>query len=258
MFKNTYPLFERKKVLKKEMLENLRDYPRDVFHILYQDYSDGILVGCGLKVQEPYVCVEPGILYYNKEFYIMNSPERLLYEPTGKEQYIKVRFLEAAGGIEKREAAARIYIDDRPPDKKDELELARFKLQEGARLRDQYTGFYDYATEFDTLILIHAPYASPVKSTVHPQISKAYAASMMKHPVKNFWDSAFCLHCLQGGDALPHAMIQGYLNVRLMQDKETYRPEEIYQAFHKLLAEAEGNGLSADRRVKANRDMLLL
>ena len=52
MFKNTYPLFERKKVLKKEMLENLRDYPRDVFHILYQDYSDGILVGCELKVQE--------------------------------------------------------------------------------------------------------------------------------------------------------------------------------------------------------------
>ena len=83
MFKNTYPLFERKKVLKKKMLENLRDYPRDVFHILYQDYSDGILVGCELKVQEPYVCVEPGILYYNKEFYIMNSPERLLYEPTG-------------------------------------------------------------------------------------------------------------------------------------------------------------------------------
>ncbi len=36
MFKNTYPLFERKKVLKKEMLENLRDYPRDVFHILYR------------------------------------------------------------------------------------------------------------------------------------------------------------------------------------------------------------------------------
>lgn len=258
MFKNTYPLFERKKILKKEMLENLRDYPRDFFRILYQDYSDGILSGCRLKVQEPYVCVEPGILYYNKEFYIMNSPYRLLYEPTGKEQYIKVRFLETAGGVEKKEAVTQIYIDDTAPDKKDELELARFKLQEGARLRDQYTDFYDYATEFDTLILIHAPYASPIKCTINPRISKAYAVSMMKYPAKNLWDSAFCLNCLQEGDALSHAMIRSYLNVRLKQEKETYRPAEIYESFQKLLTEAEGNGWSADHEEKTNRKMLLL
>ena len=40
MFKNIYPLFERKRLLKKEMLEILRDYPRDIFQILYQDYCN--------------------------------------------------------------------------------------------------------------------------------------------------------------------------------------------------------------------------
>ena len=48
MFKNIYPLFERKRLLKKEMLENLRDYPRNIFQILYQSYSDGILSGCNI------------------------------------------------------------------------------------------------------------------------------------------------------------------------------------------------------------------
>lgn len=258
MFKNTYPLFERKKILKKEMLENLRDYPRDIFRILYQDYSDGILAGCRLKVQEPYVCVEPGILYYNKEFYIMNSPYRLLYEPKGEVQYIKVRFLEMAGGVEKKEAVTQIYIDGTPPDKKDELELARFKLQKGARLRDQYTSFYDFATEFDTLNLIYAPYASPGKCTVNPKISKSYAVSMMKYSVNNAWDCAFCLNCLQEGGTLPHATIQGYLNIRLKQEKETYQPAEIYDAFQKLLAKAEGSGRSTEHEVKTNRKMLLL
>ncbi len=51
MFRNIYPLFERKHLLKKEMLDNLRDYPREIFNMLYQDYSDGILSGCRLEVR---------------------------------------------------------------------------------------------------------------------------------------------------------------------------------------------------------------
>ena len=40
MFRNIYPIFESKKVLKKEMLENLRDYPRTLFDIQYRGYSE--------------------------------------------------------------------------------------------------------------------------------------------------------------------------------------------------------------------------
>ena len=53
-------------------------------------------------------------------------------------------------------------------------------------------------------------------------------------------------------------MIRSYLNVRLKQEKETYRPAEIYESFQKLLTEAEGNGWSADHEEKTNRKMLLL
>ena len=52
MFKNIYPLFERKRLLKKEMLENIRDFPRDIFDIFFRNYSDGILTGCDIEVKE--------------------------------------------------------------------------------------------------------------------------------------------------------------------------------------------------------------
>lgn len=71
MFKNIYPLFERKRLLKKEMLEILRDFPRDIFQILYQDYADGILAGCELETIDGSLVIHPGIICYNKIPYIL-------------------------------------------------------------------------------------------------------------------------------------------------------------------------------------------
>ena len=61
MFRNVYPIFEAKKVLKKEMLENLRDYPRTLFDIQYQEYSDGILYGCRLETEDTVI---PHFIYF--------------------------------------------------------------------------------------------------------------------------------------------------------------------------------------------------
>ena len=39
---NRYPLFENGRILKKEALEILRDYPKDLLSILYDGYTDGV------------------------------------------------------------------------------------------------------------------------------------------------------------------------------------------------------------------------
>ena len=77
MFKNIYPLFERKRLLKKEMLENIRDFPRDIFDIFFRNYSDGILTGCDIEVKESYLIVDAGILYRKGVPYIMNDTFKL-------------------------------------------------------------------------------------------------------------------------------------------------------------------------------------
>ncbi|WP_310602172.1 hypothetical protein [Anaerosporobacter sp.] len=48
MFQNQYPHFEKDSILKAGMLVNLREYPRDMFALMYQDYSDGIIQECRL------------------------------------------------------------------------------------------------------------------------------------------------------------------------------------------------------------------
>ena len=172
MFKNIYPLFEAKRILRKEMLENIRDYPRDIFQILYQDYSDGILVGCKLKVEDNYLVICPGIMYYKQNPYILKEAYKVFYEATGKLQYLKVKFLEEITSVDKKEFLTQIYLDEIAPKKNCEIELGRFKLQKGARLRDNYVDFSDYNTEFDTLIKIYTPYASIGNSIVSPEILK--------------------------------------------------------------------------------------
>lgn len=257
MFHNTYPLFERKRLLKKEMLENIRDYPRDLFQIFYQGYSDGILLGCTLHVKGNDICVEPGVLYYKDIPYIMENECQIPYKATGTLQYMKVRFLEYIEGIEKKEFLTQMYIDEEPVQEKDEIELARFKLQEGARLRDSYTDYFDYHTEFDTIIRIYVPYASLDRKTVCPEITRAYAETMMQYPITNPWDCAFCLNCLQGNQPMSYGEIKAYLNLRLQKERD-YAPAEIYHAFSKLILESKGQGTNPKNEPGNDRKMLLL
>ena len=135
--------------------------------------------------------------------------------------------------------------------------LGRFKLQEGARLRDQYTDFFDYATEFDTLIKLYIPYASPKQSTLCPEIIKGYAESLMQYNLQNPWDYAFCFTCMQEEGAITYSAIKSYLDVRLQQKQENYSTKEIYDALARLLREAGGKAKEPRPMAEKNKKVLL-
>ena len=110
MFKNIYPLFESKRILKKEMLENLRDYPRALFQIRCQDYSDGILWGCRLAAEEKAVRIEPGVLLWRNMPYLLEEPFRIPYEPSGRTAYLKIHFFDGSSGNGQYEYRSQIRI----------------------------------------------------------------------------------------------------------------------------------------------------
>lgn len=258
MFKNIYPLFERKRLLKKEMLEILRDYPRDLFRLMYQDYSNGILVGCELETVDGGLVIHPGILYYNKIPYILEENWKIPCEATGKLSYLKVKFSDKIAGIGQDEYLSQIYWDDNVPDGSHEIELARFKLQSGARLRDNYTDFYDYNTEFDTINRIYAPFASVRKHSIYPQILKSFSVTLMQHPIQNQWDYSFCLDCIKLHTVMPYDEIKVYLNMRLDQEQEEYSNKEIYDNLSRILSEAAGKKERGNRTEKGDRKLLLI
>ncbi len=256
MFQNIYPVFEAKRLLKKEMLENLRDYPRDLFRLQYQKYSDGILTGCDIEGLEAGLVIMPGILCYKQVPYFLDKPYPVSIKADGKLVYIKVHFWDKAIGVGEEDFFSQVIVDEQEPDSEQELELGRFKLQFGARLRAEYVNFDDYETEFDTVNRIHVPYAAYGRFSIWPEILKSYAAELMKHTVTNPWDYAFCLSCLQLKEAMPYEAVCAYLNARLGQDKE-YTNIQIYRALKSILREA-GRGEEAFGQVQKKEGTLLM
>ncbi|MCM1258327.1 MAG: hypothetical protein NC307_10815 [Roseburia sp.] len=258
MFLNIYPVFEKKRLLKKEMLENIRDYPRNLFGLLYQGYSDGVLAGCDLESDEGGVVVRPGILYYKGLPYFLEEPWRVPCEPEGKLVYLKVRFLDKSVGIGQVEYLTKIYLDGNGPDAGQEIELGRFKLQEGARLRTDYVDYYDYSTEFDTVNRIHVPYAAPGGNHgIWPQLLRCYAKALMGYSPGNALDCAFCMNCLQLWEAVPYEMVRVYLNSRLGREGE-YTNEEIYLGLKRILSQAGGRGEGLREAEKKERTLLMI
>jgi len=258
MFRNTYPVFERKRLLKIEMLKNLRDYPRELFGIFYQGYSNGIITGANLNVADDGLMISPGILYWEGIPYSMQEECRLSYEATEKTSYLKVKFLEELRGAEKQEYLTEVYIDGRPVNEQLELELCRFKLQKGARLRAEYTDFFDYGTEFDTINRIHVPFAALEKSTIWPEILKTFARTLMDNPIKSPWDYSFCMNCLHLDRAMHFEEINRYLNLRMQENKAEYKNQEIYRALGSILHEATGTRMMPPKEGNTPKKMLLL
>lgn len=237
MFCNTYPVFEAKRLLKKEMLDNLRDFPREWFDLQYRDYSDGILWGCDIQGTDTGFTIFPGILYYKRVPYFLDRPYAVSYKAEGELVYVKVRFWDKAIGPGGEEFFSQVIVDRQEPDAEQELELARFKLQTGARLRGEYVDFYDYETEFDTVNRIYAPYAAPRHTGIWPRICRSFAEELLKSFETNVWDVAFGLKCLELREAMSYETVRAYLNARLGRNEE-YTNMQIYSAFKSILREA--------------------
>lgn len=257
MFQNTYPVFEAKRLLKKEMLDNLRDFPREWFDLQYRGYSDGILTGCELEGYEGGLRIMPGILYHQGIPYFLKKPFDVSVQADGKLEYLKVRFLGKTIGAGQGEYLSQIYIDERIPDPSCELELGRFKLQVGARLRTEYVDFYDYATEFDTMNRIHVPYAALGQNGIWLQLLKCFAEELLHFPKHELADIAFCLNCMQLEKAMPYEAVKVYLNVRLRQDKE-YTNLQVYSALKNILREAGGKESAIGGKIGKKEGTLLM
>ncbi|NBH18042.1 hypothetical protein D3Z55_11335 [Clostridiaceae bacterium] len=214
MFCYEIPQFEKKRLLRTEMLEQLRDYPRDYLEILYSDYSDGILCGCTPGWVQDKLTIKPGILRYKEKLYFLKEPFSMTCVAQDKVLYLKVQFHAPVSENGIMTGKTRIYLDEIPPASADEMELCRFRLQEGARLRDSYENFADCLTEFDTIHLIDVLWASPEKATLHPKILRQYAMEILRNDNRDAVDASFAVEILSNRGILPEEAVRAYINIQ--------------------------------------------
>jgi hypothetical protein len=239
VFTNTFPIFEKGRILKTEMLENLRDFPREFADIFFQNFSDGVISGAELAVGKNTITITRGMIKHRNKLYMLHEDHSIAYSHTNKEMVLKVRFAPEAAASDFCRNQSLIVLDENPVVAGAELELGRFKLQEGAQLRSDYTDFYDFSTEFNTINIIHLPYAGRRASTMKPVVMKYFAKVLLANRAGNHLDISFAMQCLNH-ERVERELIVLYLAGRLGIPCRQYSNWEIYKHLAQIVRETDG------------------
>lgn len=209
---NLFPRFERGRIMKKELLWALRDYSYESLKIQYQDYSNGILKGLEITVEDDCIVLGRGMVKFDDFIYLVTEPVLVPYKATNEYQVLK-------GKVRVKDVSpdAILYgidfvLDRELNRKEDEFEVCRFKLRQGAKLRNQYKAFYDIETEYDTVNLVHATWAGVDGETMSPVVMRMFGEEAEKCAIEGR-DEFFCALC-----RINHGLISGKILSRYIDD----------------------------------------
>jgi hypothetical protein len=225
--------------LRREILESVRDLPLLEQSARCGDYSDGVLSGCGLFERDMNIGVTGGLVKFGGRVYVLPEKSDVPYRPTDAWTVLKIRF----GGEERTRDfvrfAGHLTLDKNTNILPNELELGRFKLKHGSRLRTEYTDFADMETEYDTVNLIHVPYAGIGEATLSPIIPMHFAREAYPFAEEPA-DLAFCCACLAGNGVMSRESIVRYLTRRSGLSGEPMSNHDLHRRLARILAELKG------------------
>jgi hypothetical protein len=238
MFEHKIPLFNPAP-LRKEILESMRDLALLEQSARYGDYSDGVLAGCGLFERDMNIGVSGGLVKFGGRVYVLPDKADLPYRPTDAWTVLKIRF----GGEERTRDfvrfAGRLTLDENINILPNEMELGRFKLKRGSRLRTEYVDFADMETEYDTVNPVHVPYAGIGESTLNPVILTHFAREAYPFAAEPA-DAAFCGACLAGNGVMSRESIVLYLMRHTESGGGPTDNHDLHRRLVLILAELKG------------------
>ncbi|MBR6267875.1 MAG: hypothetical protein IKR28_06020 [Selenomonadaceae bacterium] len=240
MNEQRFPLFEDMHVLRTAALCSIRDQAFGSIELSYDGFSDGIISGCNILTSQSYITVNPGLVRFGSYMHLLLNEMRVHYEPTDEYCMLKIKF----GMPEESESflryTVRLVLSNDMVIGDDEMELCRFKLKAGAVLRTKYVDFFDRVTEFDTVNIINSPYAAVGRSTLHPDITWAFAREAMQYRLEPL-DQSFCMEALKHL-AMSYEQIEFYLLHRLKLEPKEWDNMGFYQGLCDVLNEIRSGG----------------
>ena len=234
MYSNQFPFFERGNILKKELLRNLRDYPRNLIDLYFLDYSEGVLTGSDLEIEGQEIVINPGLIKFSNRIYLLTTAQRIKYQPSNQQMIIKIKFSEEEKNSDFKSWKSTLLLEQGVDLAEDELELGRFKLREGAKLRTDYHQFSDFSTEYNTVNIIHVKYSSLEEYTLHPAIINFFATKILNSSTENQLDISFALQALQAR-RIQRDLLCNYLTKKLKLKQDNYSNLEIYRYLGQII-----------------------
>jgi hypothetical protein len=235
-----YPRFVKGRILKKELLDDLRDYPREIFDLYTRSLSDGIICGLDVTVDAPKIVVSAGLVKFKGRIYRIGQNSILPYTSTAVESVVALRFLPESQDGDFTAYPVQAMIQNGVMLQDNEMELARYKVKEGARLRTDYMNYFDLTTEFNTLNVVNAPYAGEGQSTLHPMILKWFARTVIKNNSENIYDISFAMQCLNHPPVSKELLLR-YIMSRCKREIKESNNLQLYNYLGEILRMTAGN-----------------
>ncbi len=235
------PLFSKGRVLKTESLEALRDFPLGLVKMGLADWADGILYGFDIRYEKDCVFIGKGAVWHQGQA-VTTKDEMLPFHAFEQQVTVCLRLYPGAytDDFYVRKLELRLKNGEAG---RDELELGRFRLSQGARLRKDYKDLRDCRTAYNTLDITHVPYAGPGGVTVSPDVMHVFARMVLENPSSSEMDASFALSCLASVPVSRECLLR-YLSRRL---GEPFRELAHNEIFDRLVRISGAGGQSARR-----------
>lgn len=244
------PFFTKGRVLKKESLDSLQEYPRELAGLRWEGYSDGILFGLTLHYEEERLSISKGAIRYAGEVMLLQE-EVLPFETFDQLVSVKIRMYPKSVTEDFEVIPVEFQMDTRMEVLENELELGRFCLAKGAKLRSQYTGVEDFRTAYNTLDVTQAAYAGREKATLSPALLRAVGTALLSAATLSPLDVTFAFLCLNS-PVVERDSILWYLSKRLETPFQELSNEEIYEKWKEIVGEKPERG-KRDKRENGPR-----
>ncbi len=245
------PNFNDGVVLRAKALQTLADYIFVLPSLLRAGYGDGVVSGLEVTEAKGNIVVSSGIICVKSQLFLIDEPISIPYHKTNKTTYLKLQYV---GDKKQKNFTEYIFSIELSEVEcgKDEYELCRFKLQEGAKLRYIYDDFEDLCTEFDTINIINTPHSSKLHPTLNLNILKFFANEMLTILEKDILDTAFCMNILGANEPLNIEVVVLYIEIKTNNKIEEITNINIYNLLLQILKNQQ-KSKSETKEVKINK-----
>lgn len=252
-----FPFFERGRTFSSDMITSIRDYTFDFSNLYLDDCSDGIVSGCKIEVNNTIVNLTKGILKFKDVVYILNQPLSETYEATEKLQVLKLSFSDELVTQKSSHREVMLKLTNDLNLTENEIEVCRFKLKKGSKLRTDYLDFDDYNTEFDTVNRLHVSYCGRYEPTVSQDVLIAFATEALEHTLTPI-DSQIVLTILSANFFTNKKVLEAYIALKRSETIKPHSHIEIYEALSTILKEIRGiQKQGKERKKQRNRQIIV-
>lgn len=186
------PSFKKGSILKQNMLDSLRDYPRSAVNLIYAGFGNGIINGFDITVlEENKLLVSSGIVKIGNDVYFLTQDQVLDQQDNDNYAYIEIKHDDTVDGI-----VYSLEINQYPEQQKDKVEL--FRYTKNAKLSMLQNCSDLFKPPINRINNIYANFSYIGGTSLCQDYFKLYAKDVLKAKKAKMADIAFSYECLNG------------------------------------------------------------